>query len=457
METETIVQISTPLGNSVRGIVRISGPEALAILSACIQPDIENSSKTYFSADTYFKWDDEVSLPVRVYVMRAPYSYTREDVAEIHAPGRLSLLQELMARCVEKGARPACPGEFTKRAFLNGRINLSQAESVMRIIHAKSVRDLKYSTSIVSSRFSGFLEDVYERLKATKAATTLAIDFEEPSQDVDREQIVAILSDIQQAICRQVDLLRSAPVRSEEMNVVLAGPANAGKSSLFNRISGSESAIIDKAPGTTRDVNRKRVAVDDLEFNLLDTAGLKRVSNDIDTRAVSKTSAFSAISDLILCVFDGTAAVDSENLVLWDNIPVGPERIYVINKSDKQTVLSEPMLRKIFQIPSGRNVFHTSAVTGKGIPQLTSAICNSLFLADNSFNPLDTKLRNAELLNNASETLDAALSAASNPNTPLEILDSILNNTLILLADLTGKNITEDVLNDIFSRFCIGK
>lgn len=457
METETIVQISTPIGNALRGIVRISGPESLSILSDCIQKDITRSGDTYFSADARFQWDSEIQLPVRVYIMRAPYSYTREDVAEIHGPGRLSLLQRIMGLCVEKGARPAQPGEFTKRAFLNGRISLNQAESVMRIIHAKSVRELKYSSAILNSRFAGFLDSCYEKLKEIKTATTLAIDFEETYGETDRNRMVEILSSIRNAVRCQIDLLRNTSVQSEERNVVLAGPANAGKSSLFNAISGSGSAITDESPGTTRDVNRQRIVLDGTALNLMDTAGLKQQTSDIDANALARTSAFSAVADLIICVVDGTRAMDPDHLDLWDNLPDGPERIYAINKSDLKTVLTETMLRKILRIPSEQPVLYTSAITGQGLAELKAIVRRNLFRADHSFNPADTLLRSATDLKEAAETLDTAVQAAGDPNTPLEILDSILIQTCNLTASLTGKNFTEDVLNDIFSRFCIGK
>lgn len=451
--TDVIAAVSTAAGPSPRGIVRLSGPGALDILAALCPAGIAvdlHTRKSYRAFDADLRFQD-ILLPARIYVMRAPASYTREDVVEIHTFGNPALQRALLAELAARGARPAGPGEFTRRAFLNGRIDLAQAEAVEALIHSRDEAENRAALDILSGRLSADIAAVRRELTEIAALMELSLDFSD--QDVpilSPSEARARLLPVRDALRRLAEGAGRGRVARHVARVVLFGPPNAGKSSLFNAILRRRRAIVSPHPGTTRDTVEAVAALGDMDLMLIDTAGLRLAADAIEAEAVRRSGHSLRQADLALCILDSTQPPTAETLDALRELD--PRRaIVVLNKSD----LGHPRARAA-DLPQGLETHALSAHTGDGVPGLLDLIRARLAgEIDRAPGALMLGARQAELLRRAVLSLDRALA----PDAPdaMDLLAGDVREALAALDDLTGASATDDVLDLIFSKFCIGK
>jgi tRNA modification GTPase len=413
-EAETIVALSTPPGPALRAVVRLSGPRAVQIAGA---------------------------LPGAV-IWRAPRTYTREDLVEIHLPASPPLVERLLRSLLDRGARPARPGEFTLRAFLSGRLDLTQAEAVEQLISAEGEEERRAALDQLEGSFSRRLAGIEGELLDLCADAEAAIDFVD--QDIEILPVAQALRRGRAALAALRDLMSETAARKtsdQRPTVALYGLANAGKSALFNALSGSDAIVSDLA-GTTRDVLSAELDVG-FPVRLLDAPGETETAG-LDGEAVRRSREALRRADLLLFVVDGTRAEASRSIE-----PKGRPAILVLSKAD---------LGRDDSVPGGfelRESVWTSARTGEGLPELCRKIGRRLGREDRPGARFRLSLRQAGLLREAEAALDRAAAAA--PGMGMEFVSADLRAALSALGGISGRSTDEDLLDRIFSRFCLGK
>lgn len=457
-DQDTIAAIATPVGRAGIGIIRVSGPLSLEIAGKIFIPRNParrlRSHRLYLgrlvepsSGDTV----DEVLLSF----MKAPRTYTREDVLEINSHSGFALLTKILYILLDQGARLARPGEFTLRAFLNGRIDLTQAEAVMDIINSRSERGLYLASQQVKGLFREKIEGLRQRALQILARAEMEIDFPEEDSDlVFREEGA---DQINRSLVEPVQSLIEAHgsrVWVDGINAVIAGRVNAGKSSLLNRLVEEERAIVTPVPGTTRDVIECTVNIDGIPFKLMDTAGFRSVSNEVERLGIGLTTKRLAESDLVLIVIDRSRPIDKDDL---DAIHRCREKkaLMVLNKIDLPSGLDPGDRAALSLFPS----VQTSALTGRGIDQMKQAMKGTA-LEDHRLDPNTSNavpnLRHRQALETALGFFREAAERTKD-GFPMEIVALELRSGLDALGEITGETTDEDLLNTIFSQFCIGK
>ncbi len=458
--TDTIVAVSTAAGASARAIVRLSGPQALPILKSLLAdaPETKPADQTDQPQPSYYSYEAHLALgrlraPARIYIMRAPASYTREEIVEIHTFGNPALLRALMEELIRRGARPAGPGEFTRRAFLNGRIDLAQAEAVEALIRARDEGEYRAALGALDGGLARALARLREEMTELAALIELSLDFSD--QDVEiltLAQAAERLAPMRRRLAGLLERRDAGRVARASIRVLFFGPANAGKSSLFNRILGESRAIVSPHPGTTRDTIEAAVCVKGNELLLVDTAGVRAPADEVEAMAVNRSRQSLRYADIALCVLDASA-------------PPGPEArdavsaaassapIFVMNKSDLGPCRPE----WVALLPRGAQGVAVSSATGAGVGELIEAVCARIDSGrvDRAAGGLMVSARQTELLNRAHSALERA--ATSDEGATMELLAADLRDALQALAECTGGSVTEDVLDRVFSNFCIGK
>ncbi|HET9085971.1 MAG TPA: tRNA uridine-5-carboxymethylaminomethyl(34) synthesis GTPase MnmE [Acidobacteriaceae bacterium] len=459
---DTIVAISTPPGRGGIGIVRLSGARSLEIVSPLLR-----MRQSPGHAQAQFAELVDVADPGRdasqrldevvITYFQSPHSYTREDVLEIAAHGSPVILDFLVRACVERGARLARPGEFTERAFLSGRIDLTQAEAVRDLIDAQTLYQAKIASEQMGGALSRRIAPVKQALVHLIAELEAGIDFAEDDIDLlPAPTIAGRIADIAGPLHALAAGFVYGRIVRNGFTLAIVGRPNAGKSSLFNRLVQRERAIVTSAPGTTRDLVTETIALGGIPLHLIDTAGLREAENEAESIGIEKSREAFADADVIVLVLDATADVlTTEELAMLESLP---ERraLIAINKTDLPQG-SSAMQR--FQ-QQGKNVaplVSTSALTGEGIPALQNGILK-LIRADarETEHGLMTNLRQQQAVASALGALQDAESALAT-DIPHEMLLLDLYSALRHLDALTGATTAEDVLNLIFSTFCIGK
>jgi tRNA modification GTPase len=450
---DVIAAVSTAAGPSPRGVVRLSGAGALEVLAGLCAgglPAELSPRASYRAFDAELRFRDLV-LPARVYVMRAPASYTREDVVELHTFGNAALQRALLAELSARGARPAGPGEFTRRAFLNGRIDLAQAEAVESLIHSRNETEHRAALDVLAGRLSGEVAALRRDLTETAALMELSLDFSD--QDVPLISAAEARARLRPAreTLRRLAGDDGGRVARQAARVVLFGPPNAGKSSLFNALLRRRRAIVSPHPGTTRDTVEAVAALDGLELLLVDTAGLRPPVDGIEAEAVRRSGDSVARADLALCVLDLTQPPGRETLEMLRGLD--PRRAAVVlNKSDLGAARPDALRA----LPEGIETHAVSARTGAGLPELLDGLRARLIGGvDRAPGALMVGARQAALLRQALAALDRAL----DDDTPaaIDLLAEDVRAALAALDDLTGGSATEETLDLIFAKFCIGK
>ena len=455
---DTIAAIATPPGPGAIGVIKVSGPEAEHILRQIFRP--ARPREQFESHRLYYGHivDPETGEPVDevlVALMRAPRSYTREDVLEIYAHSGYRVLSRILSLVFSAGARPAEPGEFTRRAFLNGRIDLVQAEAIQEIITARSDSALRLALGQLSGKLSERIRRIREVLVELLAVTEAAVDF--PEEDIEilspetmRQRLSAeVLSPLEELI-RAADEGRGF---REGIAVVLAGRPNVGKSSLLNALLKEERAIVTPVPGTTRDVIEETAQIGGLPVRLIDTAGLRETLDEVEAIGVELARKKLSAADVVVFLVDGSREPEEEDRKLYQEIQ-GRPHLVAVNKID---IAGEENLSAWRRFFPEEPVF-ISAREGTGLSELSRRIFE-VVVGDGPVEPPETapNLRQKAACERAAGAVKRALSLLASPEPLPELLAIELREALSALSEITGEVTTEDLLDRIFSTFCIGK
>lgn len=445
MYDDTIVAISTPIGEGGIGIVRLSGDKAREIGQKLFRGRLVNGGISY--GHIVNPENGEVVDEVLVSCLAAPHSYTREDVVEINCHGGPSPLQRVLELCLEQGARLANPGEFTLRAFLNGRIDLAQAEAVLDVIQAKTQASLRVAMRELKGGLSFEIKAIRQEVMSGLANLTARIDFPE-----DQVEEVDIATPLSSALQRLENLIKNADagiIYRQGIRTAIVGRPNVGKSSLLNLLLGENRAIVTPVPGTTRDTLEETVNVQGVPFVLVDTAGIARTKDLVESLGVERSRRAIEMADLVLMVVDTSAPLQEADREIF-GILADKEVILVANKSD---------------LPPGADLSGVewrtvaiSALTGMGIDNLKGAMVQAALggrvVASDDL--LVSNPRHKEALERARGHLAQALHGL-NANVPDDLVTIDLTAALNALGEITGETVQEELLSTIFSQFCVGK
>ncbi len=451
-ETDTIAAVASATGDSARGIVRVSGEKCFDIVRHALSVNIPHKSARYSSMETFIHVD-ELQLPATLYLMPAPCSYTREDTAEVHTIGNQLVLAKVMERLIRCGARVARPGEFTRRAFLNGRIDLLQAESVLHLVRASSDWFRKKAMRTASGELSRTIERVTTAMRNAYSSLEALIEFEEDGTEAEGlETIRETLRETLRTLPEPSPLMEAEHASSGGITVVMEGPTNAGKSTLFNTLCGKKKALVSRTRCTTRDWLSCRVVVGNIAVTLIDTAGYTDdPPGEIDRLSVEKAQRLRESAHLRLLVLDGTSA--EAHLSAMETTE--HNRLVVINKADLLSKEDTNALRGRLQA-EGLDFVVVSALTGNGVEQLKRRIEEKIVKENPPPGVPDVLLtaRQVEKLTDARNHMETALQL---PPDCLDLIGEELREAITALMELQGHTLAEQTLDDIFERFCVGK
>ena len=461
-QEDTIAAIATPLGEGGIGIVRLSGPEALAIAERFFEPKQKTKTRDQKNFTVRYghvvarngkgaKKVDEALLTV----MRGPKSYTGQDVVEISVHGGAAVLREVMRLAAEAGARPAEPGEFTKRAFLSGRMDLLQAEAVLDLIQAKSVQALRWASSQLEGAFSHKIKKIRTSLVEVLSHLEADVDFpddfpETASLQVIEKQMAAAQTDIEGLL----EGARLGFLAKRGLQVTIWGRPNVGKSSLLNQLAQNSRVIVTPYPGTTRDVVEEEIAVEGFPVRLQDTAGVQETGNPIEKEGVERSRKAMQAADLVLFVLDSSQGLHPEDKHLYEECRE-KAMIVVLNKCDLPAKTAPQELRELgMTMP----VVLCSCVEEKGVERLRREIGSFITQghADMTDETMVSTVRQRDLLRATAENLGRAREACAK-RLSSEFIASDVRHALERLGMLVGEVVTDDILEAIFSKFCIGK
>ena len=460
--SETIAAISTPLGSGGIGIVRVSGPEAEAVISRLFSgavPASEMESHHLYLGDVADAQGALLDRALAV-IMRAPRSYTGEDVAELQLHGGPRVLAAALSAALACGARLATPGEFTLRAFLNGKLDLSQAEAVADLIAAKTPRASKLAAGQLSGGLGRAVTEVESELTAIYGAVVVGVDFPEDADAADPEQTRAALIRLARHIRK--DLLNGAGlsrVCREGVRAALVGRVNAGKSSLLNALLSEERAIVTALPGTTRDVLEETVDLDGVPLILADTAGLRdeEKADEAEQLGMERSRAQAEGAQLVLVIVDGVLGITSEDQKLLEQ--AGERALAVISKCDllSEAEIAERRLRAAEYVPEP-DVICLSAKSGAGLEELKAALRRRALAGvdADAVSPLVANARQEEALLKAASLLESCADAIS-MGAPVDVAAVDVSEALEALGQITGRTASEEVLQHVFENFCLGK
>lgn len=478
MKTDTIAAIATAMSDSGIGIIRVSGEDAIQIVDKIYRNPKNQKALTKYSSHTIhygfiIKRDESVLDEVMVSVMKKPKSYTMEDTVEINCHGGILMMKEILAAVMNAGARIAQPGEFTKRAFLNGRIDLSKAEAIMDIIHAKNEFALSSSVKQLKGSVSDKIRKLREEILYEIAYIESALD---DPEHISLDGYHDRLSDKTDYILKELDkLLDSADdgkMLKEGINTVIVGKPNAGKSSLLNKLTGEDRAIVTDVAGTTRDTLEETISLGGITLNMIDTAGIRNTEDVVEKIGVEKAKNVSRDADLILYVVDSSVNLDESDKEIIQMIR-DKNTIILLNKSDLDEVVTKDMLEKtiedIFQVYSEKEIsdnesthfieiIKTSTKEENGIDTLTNLIQNIFFHGKISYNDevYITNMRHKEAICDARESM-LQVKNSLEMDMPEDFYSIDLMSAYASLGTIIGEEVGEDLVNEIFSKFCMGK
>lgn len=458
MKTDTIAAIATAMSNSGIGIVRISGDEALDVADRIFRPKKGSRKVSDMETHTihygYVTDGDEVIDEVMLLIMKAPRSYTCEDTIEIDCHGGVLVMKKILETVLKYGARPAEPGEFTKRAFLNGRIDLSQAESVIDVINAQNELALKSSVSQLQGT-------VLEKIKAIRAVVLHEIAFIESALDDPEhvslegypEQLHEIMSDAHSKVKKLLDSSDNGKMLKEGINTAIVGKPNAGKSSLLNILVGEERAIVTEIAGTTRDILQEQIQIGGIGLNVIDTAGIRDTEDIVEKIGVNKSREYIEKADLIIYVVDSSTELDENDQEIIEAIR-NKKAIVLLNKSD----LDAKTDASVLQTQLSKPILSISAKNNTGIHELETLIEEMFFSGKLSFNDevYITNIRQKNALAEAQNSLKMVLQSIAD-GMPEDFFTIDMMNAYEALGTIIGESVGEDLVNEIFSKFCMGK
>ena len=461
MKTDTIAAIATAMTNSGIGIIRISGEDAFTVIDRIYQSKngkkklSEEKSHTvhygYIVDDTK---ENKIIDEVMVLIMSAPNTYTREDTVEIDCHGGVLVMQKILDTVVCHGARPAEPGEFTKRAFLNGRIDLTQAESVMDVISSKNEFALKSSISQLQGSLQKEIKELREKIIYEIAFIESALDDPEHINiDGYGQKLKTVAEECKERIEHLLDTADNGKILKEGIDTVIVGKPNAGKSSLMNVLLKKERAIVTDIAGTTRDVLEEQMNLNGITLNIIDTAGIRDTEDVVEKIGVDKAKDYLVNADLIIYVVDSSTPLDENDEKIMEMIK-NRTALVLLNKSDLDTVTTEDMIASHLN----QKIIKVSMKENQGVDELENAIKELFFHGKVELNDevYITNARHKAALSNAKDSLNMVLDTIA-MEMPEDFYSIDLMNTYEELGNILGESLGEDLVNEIFSKFCTGK
>jgi len=454
-ENDTIAAVATPPGRGAIGIIRISGDRAVEIASRLFRGTKDpREMGTFTFAHGWILKDGKRMDEALCLVTRAPKSYTTEDVVELHCHGGPASLKAVLRAVIEEGARPAEPGEFTRRAFLSGRVDLAQAEAVADLVAGETEAALRLAAAGLSGALSGRVNDLKDKLAETLALVEAGIDF------ADEEDVVAMapdeldsrLADFEDRLAELVEEERRGRLYREGARVVIAGKPNVGKSTLMNALLGADRVIVTAEPGATRDVVEDLADIAGVPVRLFDTAGIHDAKDETERVGVDRARAAIESADLVVFMIDGSVAVDDEDRSI--NGLIDRPVIIAVNKDDLPRVADG---KDVAGLAVDRIVLDVSALKGHGLAELKQAVASELAgAAPSAETETALNMRRLDALTAAARALGRAREAVAKKLSD-EFIAGDLHEALDRLGLITGETATDDILDIIFSRFCIGK
>lgn len=441
-----IVSISTPLGKGAIAIVRMSGKESLSVAFKLFHNSkltSENIKPRYMYFGNFKLDEGEFEQCLMVY-FKAPFSYTGEDIVEFQIHGGVLIAQKVLESCVKAGAKLAEPGEYSKRAFLNGKITLDKAEAIVGEINAETEGELKSSLQVTNGRLAEKISTEQDKLKNMIAEIEAGLDYPDEIDELDlklniKERLEGVRTNIKD-ILQQA---QSATYLKNGINVALVGKTNVGKSSVMNAMLGENRAIVTDIKGTTRDAISESFVFEGIKINLIDTAGIRETKDVVENIGIEKSKQNLMQADLVLFVLDGSERESAEDRQI-ENLLKGKKFITVINKTDKKRV-----------VPKQENEIEISALTNKNIQKLKQKILDMVLEEKIDFNSLVlTNERQIAILQEAKDILDEILNGKENT---LDVFAMLIKKLWQTLGKITGNTENEDIIDLIFSKFCLGK
>lgn len=449
--TDTICAIATSVGTSAINIIKISGKESISIVNKIFTKDLLKA-KTHTITFGYIKDKEEKVDEVLVSVFLEPNTYTGENIVEINTHGGLAVTNKILEMLLEQGCRLAEPGEFLKRAFLNGKRDLLEAESISDLINAKTEASRKMSMNGVTGELSRIIKNLRNKLLTIIANIEVNIDYPEYEDAIvyTNELLKTNIIEIKNELKKIVDESEKGSIIKNGINVGIVGKPNVGKSSLLNRLINEDKAIVTDVEGTTRDIVEGKIVINGIEINLIDTAGIRQTSNVVEKIGVEKSKSILETSDLLLAIFDGSKPLTKDDLDILKEIE-NKKSIIIINKEDLTMQIEKEKFSRY-------KTLQISIKENKGINDIIEEI-KSLF----NLNELETQdftyLSNARQINLIKNCLSLSeeIDKQNEKNTPVDLIQIDIQRLWEKLGELTGESYKDELLDEIFSKFCLGK
>lgn len=455
---DTIAAVATAYGEGGIGIIRISGENSLDILKEVFVPasNIEepvNRRMTY--GKIVDKDNDQLIDEVLAVYMKGPKTYTAEDVVEINCHGSMVSLRKTLALVLRKGARLAEPGEFTKRAFLNGRLDLTQAEAVIDVIKARTDKSFDVAISQLEGTLSGEVSTIRKRLLDLLVDITVNIDYpDEDIEEITYDKLEKNISLIGEMIENLLSTASTGRMIREGIRVAIVGKPNVGKSSLMNGLLRETRAIVTEIPGTTRDTIEEAISIRNIPVYLVDTAGIRQTDDVVEKLGIEKSKEAFNNADFIIFILDGSVPLSEEDLQIAEYLN-GRKSMVLVNKSDLTQAFKVEDVKKI--IPDAE-VIETSLIMGEGIDKIEDYIENMVYGGEVAQRDslMVNNVRHIELLNKGRDSLNDALAMAKMKEA-LDFIEIDVKNAYEFLGEIIGETVSDDIIDEVFARFCLGK
>lgn len=454
----TIAAISTAPGIGGIGIIRISGEKTYEVLKKIFKPKHEtdfSKEKGYRIKYGYIIENDKIIDEVLVSIFKAPNSYTTEDLCEINSHGGTYVVQKILELCLKNGAELAEPGEFTKRAFLNGRIDLSQAEAVIDIINAKTQKESKASINQLEGSLSGEIKKIRDLLMSIMIEVEVSIDYPEYDiEEVSHNKAEAVLKQVEQELEKLRNSFETGKIIKEGIKVSLIGKPNAGKSSLLNAILKEERAIVTEIEGTTRDVIQESISIKGIPINIIDTAGIRDADNKVEQIGIERSRKSAEEADLVIAIFDGSKELADEDYEIIEMIK-NKKSIIILNKVD--IGISKKVKEELEKLEEN-TIIEISAKNKDGIEKIYDEI-ERLFKLDEiklDNEVMITNIRHKNIIEKAIESTKNAIKI-NEQNLPIDMIGLYIKDVMEELGKITGESVSDEIIKEIFSKFCLGK
>ena len=456
---DTIAAISTPPGCAGIGKIRISGEDALEIADQVFYSSSTESLKKVESHTIHYGFirdkDDKDIDEVLALILKAPKSFTAEDTVEFDCHGGSLPLQGVLDVVLSAGARLAEPGEFSKRAFMNGRIDLTQAEGIMDLINSQTEKGRELAVQHLKGGLSDHIKDIREQLMTILAGMEASIDFpEDEVPGFDSDQVNDKINQVIENLNELIQSSKTGQIFTEGVETVIVGKPNVGKSSLLNYLLKENRAIVTEIPGTTRDIISELVNLGGIPLRITDTAGIRETSDQVEKIGVERTINSLQTADLVLLMLDVSQGISPRDYKIYQEVKDKPI-IILVNKTDLSKEIDHNKIEENF--PDGR-IIYTSVQTGAGLKELEETIKDEIMAGDvkGGYDQIITRMRHRNLLEEAKDSLELVIEGNEN-NIPPDLLSVDLKDALLSLGEITGETVTNNLIDQIFQDFCIGK